>query len=108
MPAGTLSTRCTFLAPMGGLRTDFNERVPVYAAYGKRWCEVSPLTGRELLLAQTASSEVTYRVRLRSWSRVKTSHRLTFGGTTLHVQSVIDVGDGEMELSCSEVQVGEA
>jgi len=69
------------------------------------WADVEDLDGRELLLAQQASSEATVRVRMRYRDGVTTEHRIVHGGRTLHVVHVNNVeGQGrELELLCKEV-----
>lgn len=70
------------------------------------WAEVNDLTGRELLLAQQASSEATVRVRTRYTAGITSADcRVVYGTRTLQIVHVNN-HDGrgrELELLCKEV-----
>jgi SPP1 family predicted phage head-tail adaptor len=69
------------------------------------WAAVEPLSGRELLAAQQAQSEVTLRVRMRFRSDVTAAMQLLHGNKTYEVASVIDLKGRrrELELMCKEI-----
>lgn len=88
-------------------RNDYGAEVPHWSRYATRWAEVTPLQGRELFQAQQASSDVTYRVRMREWSKVTNKHRLCLSdGRILWITSVLPIGGSEMELLCQEIERG--
>ena len=69
------------------------------------WADVQDLAGRELLLAQQASSEATVRVRLRHLDGITSADcRIVHGDRTLEIVAVIPDGRGrELELLCKEL-----
>ncbi len=67
------------------------------------WAQVTPLTTREVLQAQSMGSAVAYRIRYRT--NVTPDNRLTWAGKTLQIQSVVRV-DGRtryLDMLCGEI-----
>jgi SPP1 family predicted phage head-tail adaptor len=70
------------------------------------WAAVEPLSGRELLAALQAQSEVTVRVRMRYRSDVTAAMQLLHGSKTYEVVSppIDRMGKRrELELMCKEI-----
>jgi SPP1 family predicted phage head-tail adaptor len=71
------------------------------------WGSVEPLTGRELLLAQQVSAEVTIRVTIRydSGNTVTPQHRIIIGSRTLEIVYVgnPEERDKQLILMCKEI-----
>ena len=70
------------------------------------WAEVKDLSGRELLIAQQASSEATVRVRTRYVAGVTPAdYRILYGDRILQIvhDNNVDGRDRELELLCQEV-----
>ena len=67
--------------------------------------EVRDLVGRELLLAQQTSADLTTSVRLRKGSGVTVQCHIIFGTRTLEVVSISNVDNRNVEqvLMCREV-----
>lgn len=104
MLAGKLKHRISLQSATTAKNT-FGEDVQTWATYATVWAEVTPLNGRELLYAQQASSETSYRVSIRYNSSVAPTNRLVWGSKTLEVTAVINVGadNRELELMCREI-----
>ena len=70
------------------------------------WAAVEPLSGRELLAAMQAQSEITVRVRMRYRSDITSAMQILHGAKVYEIVSPpIDV-DGrrrELELMCKEI-----
>lgn len=69
------------------------------------WASVEPLSGRELLRAQSVQSDVSVRVRMRYNSQITTSHRLSHSGKVYEIVGVIDLESRHetIELLCKGI-----
>lgn len=65
---------------------------------------VSPLSGRELLAAQTAQAETSHKITLRYLPWLTVFHRIKFADRYFLIESIrnIDERNREMELRCIE------
>lgn len=54
------------------------------------WASVEPLSGRELVAAQSVNAETTTRITMRYRSGVVAANRIIFGNKFYNIQSVVD------------------
>lgn len=68
------------------------------------WARIEPLSGRELVLAQAQSAEVTHLVEIMYRPTVTAAMRAVYQGRIFNVLSVIDpdMAHVTLELLCSE------
>lgn len=84
------------------------QKVPAESEWIRRWAKVTPLAGRERLLAQQTQADITYRVRMRYDTQTKTirpkMHLKLRDGTVLNIKRVFDVEmrKTEIEMECNQ------
>lgn len=62
------------------------------------------LSGRELLIAQSAGAEINTRVTCRYYPGIKATDRIWFEGKAFDIEAVIpDQRKTQLELSCKEL-----
>lgn len=68
--------------------------------------QVSPLSGKELLVAEQQQSLTTHRIKMRYFRGITSAWRVDFEGRKLNIVSVIDIDERKIEhhLMCSERQ----
>lgn len=106
MRAGELRHRVAFKADTP-TQDDFGEPIESWTTYMTVWAAIEPLEGRELLLAQQVSAEVTIRVRIRydSANTVSPEHRIIEGSRILEIVNVINPleRNEKLTLMCKEI-----
>lgn len=77
----------------------------VWQTFHSCWAAIEPLSGREYLLGGYVGSNVTTRIRIRSYDGVNNRMRVKYGTRTFEIVSVLDIrNDGdETHLMCTEV-----
>ena len=80
------------------------EDVKTYATYATVWACVRPLSGRELMLAQQLTSEVSHEVTVRYNGSLTVDDRIVWGTRTFDIAAVINPleGDEYQVLRCTE------
>jgi SPP1 family predicted phage head-tail adaptor len=107
MRAGTLRHRVK-IQKNNGTAGDYGEQSDNWQTVaepdGVVWASVSPLSGRELLLAQQVNAEATIRVSMRYWKGLTTDHHILHGTRELAIVSIVDRDDRhrDLELMCRE------
>jgi SPP1 family predicted phage head-tail adaptor len=72
--------------------------IPTFVNVGTFWALVQPLSGRELIYAQSVSAEVTHKITMRhNCLDISPKDRLIFGGRKLNIQSAINVDEQDDE-----------
>ena len=73
-----------------------------------RWCEIEPLSARERTADAATTHDVSHRVRMRWTPDLRPGDSIEFRGRTLHVQSLVNVGEDDVELValCTERNSG--
>lgn len=68
------------------------------------WARLEPLSGRELMLAQATSAEVTHQVEIFYRPSITAAMRVVYQGRFFNILSVIDpdMAHVTLELLCSE------
>lgn len=81
---------------------DYGGVIESWSTVGLFPASVEPLQGREFIAAQAALSEVTTKIRMRYLAGMTTADRITHGGKTYNVLSVInpEMRNVELELMC--------
>lgn len=106
MQAGKLRHKVAFKSDTP-TQDDFGQPIESWTTYMTVWAAIEPLEGRELLLAQQVSAEVTIRVRIRydSGNTVSPKHRIIEGSRILEIVNVINpLGRNEkLILMCKEI-----
>lgn len=92
-----IQTRATTVDSYGGQETTWTNFASLFAA-------VEPLSGRELLNAQSFRSGVTTRIRSRYVPDVNAAMRVVYGSRVFEIAAVLNVNERgrEMHLICSE------
>jgi SPP1 family predicted phage head-tail adaptor len=76
-----------------------------WTSAGTRRALIAPLRGREFFEAAQLGADVTHKVTMRYMSGLTPRHRLTFGGRTLQIVSVLNIEerDRTMQVMCKEI-----
>ena len=103
MRAGKLRHRVEVLQPATA-QDSFGEVTPGWKLVGRRWAEVTPITGTDKLVRDQYRQAATHRVRLRFMEGLTVRHLIRHGGRDLHILSLVNVDeqDAEMLLDCEE------
>lgn len=108
MRAGELRHRVTVQYPVEGEKDYVGDASLTWTATASNVaCNVTPLSGNELLAARQANAQTTYTVRMRYGTTVTPQHRLLFGTQKLEIESVLNVGERnrKLVLLCHESEV---
>lgn len=104
LPAGRLRHRVSVQALSVTLDADTGIRTEAWAEIALVPAEVAPLSGRELIAAQSVQSKTTTRVRMRYRPDITSTHRLVHGSTVYNIESVVPdpvSGIRHLTLLCS-------
>lgn len=68
------------------------------------WCEVRPVSAREMFMADKHAQQVTHVIRARHSADFDTKHRLKFGSRYFNIVGLrnVEERDRELELICKE------
>lgn len=101
MKAGSLNRLVTIEEPCS-TRNEIGDEIETWIPVGRVWASVQPLNGREFMIARQAMTEVTARVTMRYYPRLKTTMRFRLGNMTLVIVSIInkDMRNRELEVLC--------
>ncbi len=82
----------------------YGGKVATWINCGEAWAKVEPLTGREYFYAHQIQAEVTHRVTIRFRQDLNEEMRVSAGGRTLEIESIVDLNEAHqfMELFCRE------
>lgn len=102
---GQMNTRVTLQRPTF-VTDSHGGRSVTWAAFATVWAMVSPLSGREALLAQELTAVLSTTVTIWFRDDVRATQRVLVEARTLQIQRYDDpTGRGrELVLACSEVQ----
>lgn len=103
--AGRLRHRLLFQRPGYTYDPETNAQIAGWEDIGYIYCEVAPLSARELIAAQAEDSEVTLRVVIRHRSDINNKCRILFRDKILNIHGVqADQISGleYLTLPCSE------
>jgi len=103
MRAGDLRRQIT-LQSRSTTRDTFGEPALTWTNVATVWAAITPLSGRELELAQAMNSEISHQVQIRYRSDVTSAMRVVYQGRYFNILSVMDVEmrHRELQLMCSE------
>jgi SPP1 family predicted phage head-tail adaptor len=85
-------------------KDSFGQEIKTYTTYATVWADVRQISGREMLNAQAAQSEITYRIYVRYNASIVITDRIVWDTRTLEINAVINT-DGKklmLELLCKE------
>lgn len=104
MQAGKLRHRITLQAASTA-KDGYGEDIQTFGTLATVWASIEPLRGRELLLAQQISAEITFRIRIRYNASLAAEDRVIFGSRTFEIIAVLnkDERDEQIELMAKEV-----
>lgn len=103
--AGRLRHLRMFQRPEYLYDEETNGQVTQWVDIGNIYCEIKPLSGRELLAAQAEDSEVTSRVTIRFRDDITDKCRILHRGKILNIEAVLPDPESGLEyltLPCSE------
>ena len=104
--AGKLRHRVTIQSLSAGSPQQTGSGMPdeSWATVATVSASIEPLSGRELFAAQEHHAETTTRIRIRYRSEVTAKMRVSHGGTTYNILSVIDPEKRhkEIQLMCAD------
>jgi len=69
------------------------------------WAEIKPISGKELMAAETIGSEISHKINIRYKSGIKPNMRVKFGVRYFNIISVINFNELNtlMQLVCKEL-----
>ncbi len=105
MRAGTLRHRVELLEPQDGPSDGQGGTQPAAPLVVSRpWVAITPVSGREAVVASQVDPRVTHHVRMRYRPGVTARHQLRVAGHVWAIQSVVDVDarHRELILACVE------
>jgi len=74
---------------------DYGEPIETWAVLDTVWAEVSPLSARELFLAQQVSAQADTRFRIRHRTDLTRTMRIVYDGATYDIYSIQEIGRRE-------------
>ncbi len=103
MRAGDLR-RQVLLQRRSTIQDGFGQRSTSWVDVATTYAEITPLSGRELELAQAIKAEVNHQITIRYRPNIDSSMRAVYQGKYYNIHAVIDVEmrHKTLELSCSE------
>jgi SPP1 family predicted phage head-tail adaptor len=108
MRAGDLRRRVTFQSRSMAADT-YGAQSPVWTDVASVWAEVSPLSGRELMAAQSINVEISHMVTIRfqqqfAGPKAVAAMRIVYGDRIFNIHSSIDPDERRksIQLTCSE------
>lgn len=102
MQAGKLRHRVSLQRRIDG--SNGVEPIVMYGTYATVWAEVTPLAGRDLMIAKQLSAKATGAVKIRYRNDMKITDRISHGGRFLYVNHIADTDERrrELVLTCAE------
>jgi SPP1 family predicted phage head-tail adaptor len=82
----------------------YGGKVKMWINFTEAWAKIEPLSGREFFFAHQIQAEVTHRITVRFRKDVKEDMRISAGGRTLEIESIVDLDEAHqfLELYCKE------
>jgi SPP1 family predicted phage head-tail adaptor len=82
----------------------FGQAVQTWATLATIWCQISPLSGREALIAQQVQSEITHQVICRyrpelAVPKAVATYRLLFGARVFNITSSVNKDERNREIT---------
>jgi SPP1 family predicted phage head-tail adaptor len=103
LAAGKLRHRVTLQSKGTPTRDAMGGEVVTWTTVDTVWAEVRPLSGRALIAAKQAKSEVTASITLRHRDDISPDWRVVHGSDTYDVHAIIQDGAGiSLNLQCSK------
>lgn len=104
--AGKMRHRITIQQRSGSTQNSFGSPQTTWVTFATVWAEVGPLSGRELIAAQSVQSEISQQVTLRYRAGITTAMRVLFGPRVFNINSVLDENEAheKITLLCTEGQ----
>jgi SPP1 family predicted phage head-tail adaptor len=100
MRAGKLNKKISILNPVEVQSTVSGELTVTWSTYLKnRWASVSPLSGRELYIAQQYKAELDTTFTIRYSEGITPEMRIVYNESSYHIHSVIDPEEEHKELN---------
>ena len=100
--AGRLRDRVTLQSKGTPGRDAMGGEVITWVDVATIWADVQPLTGRALIAAQQAASEVTTRILIRRRADIRPDWRVRHLGQVYSVLAIVPDGEGVgLDLQCS-------
>jgi SPP1 family predicted phage head-tail adaptor len=101
---GDFNRRIAIQQRSSGTPDSFGQASQTWTDLLQCWARIEPLSGRELVLAQAQSAEVTHLVEIMYRPTVTAAMRVVYQGRIFNVLSVIDpdMAHVTLELLCSE------
>lgn len=105
MRIGRLRKRVTLEARSASQGTA-GQPAGTWAPVATVWASIEPLSGREMLAAEAAQSEVSHRVTLRYRAAITAAMRVNYGGRYFNIRAVRNINerDDVLILDCTEGQ----
>ena len=73
---------------------------PTWSTAATRWGAIIPLSGRELEDARQVEGRTSTRIVMRYYSGLTSEYRLTHGGRTFEILSVLNLNEADRTSSC--------
>jgi SPP1 family predicted phage head-tail adaptor len=101
--AGDLKRQITIEQRATGTDTN-GQRSTTWSTFCTTFASISPMSGRELELAQAVNAEVTHQIVIRYRTGVTTAMRVVYQGRYFDIQSVqdVDTQHRKLVLLCGE------
>jgi len=101
--AGDLSRRVT-IQSRAATQDTFGAQSSTWADVATVWAGIEPLTGRELMNAQTISSEISHKITMRyqsAWANPKTvaGYRAVYGGRVFDIHASMNEFEGNERIT---------
>lgn len=102
MQAGKLNRRVT-IESQGTTQDEFGGVSSGWTTVAEVWAAIAPKSGRELVAAKAAASEVSTTVSIRYRAGITPAMRVNYGGKFYNITAVIDRDDAHkyLDLECT-------
>lgn len=103
MRAGDLRHRAV-LQQQVNTTDSFGQQALTWTTLATIWCQISPISGREALLAQQVQSEITHQITCRyrpefAVPKTVATYRLLFGSRAFNITSSINKDERNREIT---------
>lgn len=103
MQAGKLRRRIQIQRRQSA-QDDYGQPSTVWVTVFDTFADIEPLSGRELILAQSVRSEVTHNVVIRYRPGITAAMRINYNGRFFNIRAVMDENERHrmLTLQCTE------
>lgn len=84
---------------------DYGQPLDIWVDVARSWASINPISGKEIFAAETVSSEITHKIKIRYRSGITPDMRIVFNGRIFEIKSIINFQERniDLQLMCKEL-----